>query len=289
MAIPGMDVMREVPGMFHHACQMTAHHYGARYVIVDLSPSSAVFNRFAVLSSHGLIIPMCVDAANLEAVNNLAVPQLNTWFEQYHGAFIGSQGPNTRYPLPGNGGAPVVTRFLGAVFSRIGQAGAVRPIQQFKVLRDIFSSISNSLLPNLAQYGMRLPAAVEQQAANDAEQRAIAHVACQGIPRVPRGVIALFPEFHQLAYVGQRESIPVPYTQRHNYRKLRSPQHPIVAQYNIDCAAAIANVQPLPLPPPSEYLVFKHVASAVRNSHKLRTMRIRDQMDVVVDLIIQHA
>lgn len=63
MSIPGMDLMREVPGMFYHACQMTAHHYGATYVIVDLSPSSAVFNRFAVLSSHGLVIPMCVDAA----------------------------------------------------------------------------------------------------------------------------------------------------------------------------------------------------------------------------------
>lgn len=63
MAVPGMDVTREVPGMFYHACQMTAHHYGAHFVIVDLSPSSAIFNRFAVLSSHGLVIPMCVDAA----------------------------------------------------------------------------------------------------------------------------------------------------------------------------------------------------------------------------------
>lgn len=58
-----MGVLKNVPGMFYHACQMTAHHYGAKLVVVDLAPSSAMFNRFAVLSSHGLIIPICVDAA----------------------------------------------------------------------------------------------------------------------------------------------------------------------------------------------------------------------------------
>ena len=63
MPMPGMFIMKEVPGMFYNACQMTAHHYGAEYIIVDLSPSSAIFNRFAVMSSHGLIIPMHADVS----------------------------------------------------------------------------------------------------------------------------------------------------------------------------------------------------------------------------------
>ena len=37
----------------------------------------------------------------------------------------------------------------GAVFSRIGHAGAVRPNQHFKVLADIFGIISTRLLPSL--------------------------------------------------------------------------------------------------------------------------------------------
>ena len=135
---------------------------------------------------------------------------------------------------------------------------------------------------------MLLPPAVMQQAAADAEQQALANPACHGIPNVPPGVVALFPEFHQLALILQRESLPVPYTQLHNYRKLKSPPHPIVAQYYQNCAAAIAANQPSPAPP-SEHLVFRHSAAAVRSNLKLRSTRIRNQMDVLVNLIVQYA
>ena len=180
-----------------------------------------------------------------------------------------------------------MTRFLGAMFSRVGQAGAVYPMNMFKLLQDISVDMSNMLLPSLQHHGMLLPTAVMENAATVAHQLALAHVngAFAGLPGPHWGISAVLPEFHQLAYIGQRECIPVPYTKCHNYRSVIKEAF---KQYQHDCEQAVIDGREAP-PSPAQPLLFKHYPKNHRVQYRHKALAIRHLVDIVINLIIQHA
>ena len=222
---------------------------------------------------------------NREAVLNLASFQLKAWFIDYRKAFDLSTSPNTKYPLPSNGAAPRVTRFLGAMFSRVGYAGAVRPANQFLVLKDIFNIIHHKLSPELRKRNMRLPMAIMKQAALSAESTAKAVKAGEGLPELPAGVIAALPDYHTLALIGQRECIPVPYAQE---QYMRSIKKAVLEAWQAECNVAILSGQPIPSLP-EERLLLKMQENRDRKAAMIKSKKIRDQVAIVLDLITQHA
>jgi hypothetical protein len=61
MMLPNQDIQKSVPGLFYNLMKMTAYKYNVNNIIVDMSPSQSVFNRYILLSSHGFVIPTCID------------------------------------------------------------------------------------------------------------------------------------------------------------------------------------------------------------------------------------
>lgn len=53
----------------YHAIMKTAEHYKADYVFLDLNPYPSVLNRCLIMSSHYLIIPLCLDSFCLEMIH----------------------------------------------------------------------------------------------------------------------------------------------------------------------------------------------------------------------------
>ena len=48
-------------GLFYHLLRLTAYLYNVEYVVVDMSPSSSMFNRAILMSSDGFFMPSGVD------------------------------------------------------------------------------------------------------------------------------------------------------------------------------------------------------------------------------------
>lgn len=222
---------------------------------------------------------------NREAVLNLAATQLAKWYKEYSETYENSLSESTKYPLPpaANGNLPRATRFLGAIFSRIGQAGAVRPTNQFKALRTIFDDITKKLLATLRFRDMVLPGDAMQSAADKAYQLAIASPGKwgHGLPVIPPGVIATLPDYNQLALISQRECIPVSHIHRHHLRCVNTKQN---ALYEAACLQASTNHQPAP-PLPADHILLQAVT---KDKEKLvdKTKDIRKQMEVVLELIV---
>ena len=117
-------------------------------------------------------------------------------------------GRPTRYVLP-----DVKPIFLGAIFTRVGHPGAIKPIAMYLELARIFERISSKLMPTLLEFGLALP----QQRYHEI-RAAIwsgADQAPNGLPQGVDGVAAYIIDYHTLQHMAQAASVPVPFLQPH--------------------------------------------------------------------------
>eukprot|EP00891_Asterochloris_glomerata_P001625 jgi/Astpho2/1625/fgenesh1_pg.00029_%23_1_t len=126
MGIPMNALSANVPGLFYHLMQKTAYLYNVQYVIVDMSPGSSMFNQAIFMSSNGFFMPSAIESKCREAFDRFGTRLLRNWwmlFRSIRQRSMSLPGRPTRYVLP-----DVKPIFLGAIFTRVGHPGAIKPI-----------------------------------------------------------------------------------------------------------------------------------------------------------------
>ena len=90
-----------------------------------------------------------------EAFDRFGSSMLRMWWDSFRSIrdrTLNLGGKPTRYVLP-----DIRPKFLGAVFTRVGHPGAIRPSAHFWELGQICSCISNRLMHTLVQLNLALP------------------------------------------------------------------------------------------------------------------------------------
>eukprot|EP00891_Asterochloris_glomerata_P006511 jgi/Astpho2/6511/Aster-08483 len=199
-----------VPGLFYHLLRLTAYLYNIEYVIVYTSPGSSLLHQVILMSSDGFFIPSGVDLECRRAIDTFGSSLLLRWWNSFRSIRDRTlAGGPTRYVLP-----DTRPKFLGVVFMRVGQPGAINPPTQFWELAQICQCVSNILMPALTQLNLTLPP--EQYEAICA---AIAAVAPDEMPAgalaAVHGIAGYIIDYHRLQHMALTASVPVPYLQPH--------------------------------------------------------------------------
>ena len=185
--------LKNIPGAINHLLRITAEHYDADYVIVDMSPSLGALNQNIVSISDRLIVPASPDFFSIMALRSLAriLPGWNRW------AISASQNPllsEATYAFP----EPTL-KFAGTVIQRYRLYRSPTPENPygdptgpFKQWIDrVINSIQVDLKPALDKAGLLLPAEIYSEAG------------------LPNFVLAQIQEFNSLLPKSQEHGIPV--------------------------------------------------------------------------------
>eukprot|EP00891_Asterochloris_glomerata_P003913 jgi/Astpho2/3913/Aster-01098 len=103
MSLPSGAMHANVPGLFYHLLRLTAYLYNIEYVVVDMSPSSSMFNRAIFMSSNGFFMPSGVDPKCREAFDRFGSSMLRMWWDSFRSIrdrTLNLGGKPTRYVLP---------------------------------------------------------------------------------------------------------------------------------------------------------------------------------------------
>lgn len=141
--------------------QMSAYIYSCKYVIVDLGPGNNPITRNACMTSHGILLPLLVDAKGRSVIHSLS-EHLETWVEEANAMrleTIAAPGNVTRYPMPQH-----MPKFLGVILSRMGSRGSVKPYNQWTALARIWHEMEHHLMPAVVASGLALDAPVYDNA-----------------------------------------------------------------------------------------------------------------------------
>jgi cellulose biosynthesis protein BcsQ len=76
-----VQALKNLPGSFHHLFKITAEHYGADYILVDLSPGLGSINQNLVATSDYFVVPASPDVFSVMAIDSLSrvVPKWMNW------------------------------------------------------------------------------------------------------------------------------------------------------------------------------------------------------------------
>jgi cellulose biosynthesis protein BcsQ len=157
--------------------QMQAYMVNASYTIVDTGPGSGPLLMNIVMSSHGFILPVGIDQKAASCFISMA-RSIAHWTDAQdltsHVRIRNVVNPDVvsrqtgevlqtnRYPLPLH-----VPKFLGAVYSRLGNRGHVYPYNQYIAMIQANAKLNQTLMPILLERGMLLDDLLYQQALQD--------------------------------------------------------------------------------------------------------------------------
>jgi len=107
-----VQTLRNLPGSFHYLFEITAAHYHADYVLVDLSPGLGAINQNLVSTSDYFIVPASPDVFSVMAIDSLS-RVLPGWVRWAQNAAQLEALMYADYPFPTPG-----LKFLGTIVQR---------------------------------------------------------------------------------------------------------------------------------------------------------------------------
>ena len=210
-----------------------------------------------------------------EAFDNFGSRMLSVWWDSFRrirDTTLNLAGKPTRYVMP-----DIRPKFLGAVFTRVGYPGAIRPHAHFWELGQICSCISAKVMPTLARLNLALPP--EQYEAIRAAIAA-ANGMSAGAPAAVHGVAAYIIDYHRLQHMALAASVPVPYLQPHlmwGFNANRWNQYLQELQLNLGAA---------PVAPPAPHVLHQPLPNAELNSQLAKAERICWHLEHLAHIII---
>ena len=163
---------------------------------------------------------------------------------------------------------------MGAVFTRVGYPGAIKPSAQFWELGQIFTCISNKLMPTLAQLNLALPP--EQYEASRAAIAAASQMPA-GAPASVHGIAAYIIDYNRLQHMALAASVPVPYLQPHlMWRFNKSAYNDFMHVLEGNLAAS----------PPAPDVLYKALPAAELNQQLAKVERIRWHFEHLAHIIM---
>ena len=208
-----------------------------------------------------------------QAFDMFGSERLRRWWIQFRtirDQTLNMPGGPTRLPLP-----DVRPKFLGAIFTRVGFPGAVRPSAQFWELGQICLCISTSVMPTLMELNLALPP--EQYEAIRAAIAATPDQMPAGAPAAVNGVAAYIIDYHRLQHMALEASVPVPYLQPHLMWRFNTAAF---EQYTL------ALQQDLAAPPPPANLLYMPLHLKDRHQQMAKSLRIRWQFEHLAHIIM---
>jgi cellulose biosynthesis protein BcsQ len=181
-----VQTLRNLPGSFNYLFDITAEHYEADYVLIDLSPGLGAINQNLVATADYFIMPASPDVFSVMAIDSLSrvIPK---WLNWARSAAQLNALSAADYPFP----EPTL-KFLGTIVQRY-RLRAGEPTQAFqKYFDQLDDSINKLLVPALESAGALLPDEVYTAAGMEARLR-----------------LASIPDFNTLIAGSQRARKPV--------------------------------------------------------------------------------
>jgi cellulose biosynthesis protein BcsQ len=140
-----VQTLRNLPGSFSHLFRITAAHYDADFVLVDLSPGLGSINQNLVATADFLIVPASPDIFSVMAIDSLS-RVLPRWMRWARSASNLDALKAADYPFP----QPQL-KFLGTIIQRY-RLRAGEPTQAFqRYFDELDRSIAETLIPALEQ------------------------------------------------------------------------------------------------------------------------------------------
>jgi cellulose biosynthesis protein BcsQ len=145
-----VQTLRNLPGSFSYLLDITARHYDADYVLIDLSPGLGSINQNLVATADYFIVPASPDVFSVMAIDSLSrvVPRWMAWARS---AYQLDALASADYPFP----QPDL-KFLGVIVQRY-RLRAGEPTEAFQRYFDqLDRAIDDVLSPALASAGVLL-------------------------------------------------------------------------------------------------------------------------------------
>lgn len=146
-----LQALKNLPGSFHHLLKITADHYQADYVIIDLSPGLGSMNQNLVSTADYFIMPASPDVFSVMAIESLSrvLPRWARWAEN---ASKLETLKEADYPLH-----EPSSKFLGTVIQRYRLKGGA-PTEAFrKYFQRLDEAVEETLIPALNDAQLLLP------------------------------------------------------------------------------------------------------------------------------------
>ena len=145
-----VQALKNLPGSFSHLFQITAEHYDADFVLLDLSPGLGSINQNLVATSDFFVVPASPDVFSVMAIDSLArvVPRWLTWARN---ASQLDALATADYPFP----TPRL-KFLGMIVQRYRLKGG-EPTEAFgHYFEELDEAIEKTLTPAFQGAGLLL-------------------------------------------------------------------------------------------------------------------------------------
>ena len=146
-----VQALKNLPGSFTHLFALTAQHYEADYVLIDLSPGLGSINQNLVATADYFIVPASPDVFSVMAIDSLArvVPKWMNWAA--NAAKLDALS-TADYPFP----EPRL-KFLGLIVQRY-RLRSGEPTQAFRRYFDeLDDAIHQTLIPAFRRSGLLFP------------------------------------------------------------------------------------------------------------------------------------
>ncbi|QFP65509.1 ParA family protein [Brucella anthropi] len=178
--------LRNLPGSIRYMLSVTADHYEADYVFVDMSPSLGPVNQNLLMTSDHFIVPLHPDYFSAMALSSLTqvLPKWKSWANMAYGIDVLKDAD---YPFP----EPRAT-FIGAVIQkyRPRKQAASRAFQHW--IDQLTAGLQEQLVPSLEKAGLLNTVQFKEKAGID--------------PWVPIMEVA---DFNSLIALSQEHQLPV--------------------------------------------------------------------------------
>lgn len=103
--------VNQLSGRPYHAIMSTAKHYKIDYVFLDLNPYPGILNRCLLMSSHYIVIPVCLDFFCLEMMHMMS-SNLVSWKKKTSEIIDSTRKETCLFPWPGHS-----PKFLGYILN----------------------------------------------------------------------------------------------------------------------------------------------------------------------------
>ena len=153
-----IQTLQNLPGSMHYLIHKTAEHYGADFVLIDMSPSLSSINQNLLTTSDFFLVPTNPDFFSVMAIDSLTtiLPKWGNWAERASSMQILKEAT---YPMPSK-----KTKYLGTIIQKFRpRAGA--PASGFQHWIDALSeNLEKKLFPALRDAELTLPRKMYQGA-----------------------------------------------------------------------------------------------------------------------------
>lgn len=153
-----LSALKNLPGAIHAFIGLIEEHHNIDYTIIDLNPGLGAINQNFFMGCDGFVVPTNPDPFSLMAVETLGT-HLTKWFKWKAANF--QKFVDAGYPLRSS-----TPFFLGTINARFNKHASKAAKKFDERIKRIDVSVTENLVPKLAESGMTVSAACYESAYN---------------------------------------------------------------------------------------------------------------------------